>query len=325
MNKFKICSKAFCQALRSGYALSKKKQHLPLLFTVLLFSCGPSLEKMKEDQYRVQSQIIADSLNAFIPGLSTDTLNGISHDFIKTVDIKFRVRNVINTSNRIEDLTALFGGYITGNQLSSEVYSVSSIQTKKDSVLECSYYTRISSIRLRVPNKKMDSLLRVISDLAEFIDYRKLNCDDVKLKLLANHKTEQRLTSFQSRVKHHLDTRPAKLNEATTAEALILNKQESSDEKEIESYDLADQINYSTITIELYQAPQINSYLKANLIPASVYEPPFTEQVKTAFIHGLVILKTCLIFVINYWGLFLFLFLLFILFKKIQAFTKPER
>lgn len=322
MNKFKLRSKACYRALRSNSTLRLNNLSLAFLFLIFLFSCGPSYEQMKEDQYRAQSKLIADSVNAFMPGLSSDTIDGITHDFIKTADLKLRVKDVLITSDRIEDFTKAFGGYISSSQLSSEVYSVTSVRTKKDSVLQSRQFTRLNTISLRVPNKQLDSLLRRISTLAEFIDHRSFNCDDVKLKLLANHKNNLRLQSFQSRIKKHIGTKSAKLSEVAAVEASLLTNQESGDQQEIASYELSDQVNYSTLTIQLYQAPQLDLFLLAEPLPPPAYEPGLSEQINTAFLHGLLLLQSCFIFVINYWGLWLFLILLFMLLKKMPVFHK---
>ncbi|MCE3227649.1 MAG: hypothetical protein K0S32_2200 [Bacteroidetes bacterium] len=176
---------------------------------------------------------------------------------------------------------------------------------KKDSLLEVRYFTSISNIILRVPNEELDSVLSEITNLAVNVDVRTIKANDVKLKLYANKLAENRYNAYKKRVQNKVDTKDAKLAHVTD------------DEKSIDSYGLIDQVNYSTVVLDLYQAQNRTSEIVAVSPTVDPYEPSFGEKISTAFMNGFEILKGALLFFTNFWGLFLVLFVLFFAIKKI--------
>jgi hypothetical protein len=168
-----------------------------------------------------------------------------------------------------------------------------------------------------VPSQRLDTVLRQISDLALFIDYRNLHSDDVKMKLFSNKLAENRYKNFNSSLQQKTNTTKTKTSQVINVEESILNKQTSADEKRIESLELADQVNYSTINIETYQAQAVLKQVLAVPNRIEPYQISFTEKLGNSFLNGFQILKNFILFLVNSWGVILILGVLFIFTKKI--------
>src|SRR5665213_1920869 len=67
-----------------------------------------------------------------------------SRRFIRTADLKFRVKNAVRASYSIEDITRHFGGIVTYTHLYSDVERTTTIPVSEDSSLETTYYTMIN-------------------------------------------------------------------------------------------------------------------------------------------------------------------------------------
>lgn len=320
MNSLKNCSDARHSSIRTGHRLPLKMRVLliPVVVCALIIpSCGPSKEEM---EYREKAAEMAFAVSDYKPGIVTDTIGGMTHNFIKTASLKCRMSNVLSATKTIEDLVALNGGYASKSDLVSTVNYSNTIHFAKDSVLEQTFYTTSNSLSLRIPAKQLDTILRKITDLAVFVDYRTLRSDDVKMKLFANSLTEARLQAYKKSVSAKVHSKETKLNHAVAAEENMFEKQTASDETQVESFSLADQINYSTLVVELYESQKSSSQKLALPLVIKPYEDSFIQKFGVAFLKGFEILKNFVLFIAESWSVFFIMILLFILAKKGIAF-----
>lgn len=321
MNSIKYCSNASKAFVRTGMVFPKNFRFKFLSFLIIssvFFSCGSSAERMEgREASSKASQEVADSVSAYLKGISTDTINGVTHNFIRKANLKFKVQDVISSSKKIEDIVANYGGYVSASELTSNKNYTQSTQINKDSLVEETFFTTINSISIRVPSQRLDSVLRQISDLALFIDYRNLHSDDVKMKLFSNKLAENRYKNFNSSLQQKTNTTKTKTSQVINVEESILSKQTTADEKRIESLELADQVNYSTINIETYQAQAVLKQVLAIPNRIEPYQISFAEKLGNSFLNGFQILKNFILFLVNSWGVILILGVLFIFTKKI--------
>jgi hypothetical protein len=288
------------------------KVALGLGLLVLIFSCnGPRREATGKGA-------IADSIsNAFISS-SAAVENGkdSTRRFIRTAELKFKVKSVIKSTYDIENITNRQGGFVTYTNLSSDINNVTTIAVSADSTLETTYYTVTNSIKTRVPNTKLDTTLREISKNIDYLDYRIIKAEDVALQILSNNLTQKRSTKNQERLTNAIDKKGKKLNETTNAEELLLDKQEQSDNAKVSNLSLTDQIKFSTINISIYQRQTFKRELIFNDKNVDAYEPSFGSKVLESLKFGWDILETFLVFLTKLWGLFLFAILVYILYKR---------
>ena len=319
MNSLKNCSDALNAAIRKGIAMPVKTASLLSFVTVaiLLYSCGPSKAEM---EYRENAKMMEDSVTSYIGGLATDTIDGVTHNFIRYGNLKCKVQDVLTATKLIEDLVSENGGYSSNSELTSHINYQSAVNFKKDSVIEQLHYNTVSTLKLRIPAKQLDTVLRKITGLAMFVDYRALKSDDVKMKLFANALTETRLQNYKKRVEKKIDTRQeTKLNHVIAAEENILNKQASADNTRLESFGLAEQVNYSTLVVELYGPQKISIEKAAIAVAVEPYEPPFTEKFGQAFLKGFDLLKKFILLITQSWGIIFIIVLIIFSGKKMAG------
>lgn len=321
MSRHNSCSDAAQARTGAGISMPKFSQFLFLLAVLCLSGCGPSREEM---EYREASKALSDSISAALPGITTDTIGGITHNFIRKADLKCKVENVLASTKRIEDLVALTGGYVSKSDLVSTINHYTAVRFNEDSLLESTFYTIGNVMAIRVPSRQLDTLVRVITDLSLFVDHRRLSSDDVKMQLYANVLSQKRLERYNRQLEKKVETHAAPLKQIAAAEESMLSKQAQSDEKNIASFDLADQVNYSTITLDLYQQEQEQRKVIPMPLHIQPYEPGFASKLGAAFAHGFDLLKTCFLFLINSWGLILILVLLVIGIRKLMRYKLPE-
>ncbi len=92
--------------------------------------------------------IVADSTaNTFISSSAAVENNKDStRRFIRTADLKFKVKSVINSTYDIENITNLQGGFVTYTNLTSTINNITNTAVSADSSLETTYYTVTNAI-----------------------------------------------------------------------------------------------------------------------------------------------------------------------------------
>lgn len=313
MNSLFNCSGAYQVSARRVLVLTFISSFF--LFVIACFSsCGPSHE---ETGFREKTKSAASEALPYRDEIATDTISGTTRNFIRQASIHFKVKNVLESTTKIEELVSKAGGFVTNSDLNSNKDYTNRVQVKKDSLLETTYYTLTSNITLRVPNKKLDSVLNQVTAMAEFVDSRNIKADDVKLKLLANGIREKRNRASAGNISEKIKEKNHKLASATEAEETRLQKETRADDLAIESLELADQVNYSTVTLSLYQAQTMMSILTPTPVHVEPYAPSFGERLGTSLLNGFEVIKGFIILLANCWGILLILFGLFLLTRSI--------
>ena len=276
-----------------------------ILVGVLLMGCGPSAKELNE-KMTGNSIAIQDSVSrqqGIISELNLNTRTPDHKQFIMTAETKFLVNNVRVASERIEDLAAKYSGYITLSELKNQESDFSRNEISRDSVVISKMIVVENQIVLRVPNEKIDSLVREINKLILFLDYRTVKMDDISFTLLSNQKATERLKNYDARQKKHIDAKQNKLRETTNAEENVLNRQTQADNLQVENLALADQIKYCTLTLFIYQKPVLYKETQVQLNSDS-FRAGFFSRVIEAMSEGWIMFEAFLVMIFRIWWLF---------------------
>lgn len=251
-------------------------------FAFVLFGCSSGGNKSEK------IAVAADSSKTYISSSAAVETKIDGRKFIRTANLKFRVKDVIQSSYAIEAITANMHGFVTHTQLSSEISNINRTEISSDSSLISTTYRVLNTISIRVPNTFLDSTLKEIAKQVVFLDYRTIDAEDVQLQLLANQLTEKRNAHFQKRVINSgAHTNKKEIN--LSAEESLLMTQEQKDNAQLDNLKLNDQINYSNISLYLYQNQTVQHEMVSNN-KTDAFEPEFLfklwESIKTGW-HAL--------------------------------------
>jgi hypothetical protein len=235
--------------------------------------------------------------------------------FIRTADLKFKAKDVTNTTYLIEDAVDRMGGYVSYTGLNSTADSKITTAVSADSSIETTYYTVTNTMVIRVPNVKLDSTLKAIAPLVDYMDYRIIKANDVALQLRADQLMQQRLSKQGTRLSGDIDNKGKRLGEVTDAEKYLTDKQEQSDNAKLNSIALLDEVRYSTINLSIYQAQNIKRDVLPNYKNTAAYEPGFGIQLMEALKFGWSIMEALLVFMARIWSLILMGVAAFFLFR----------
>jgi hypothetical protein len=236
--------------------------------------------------------------------------------FVRTADLKFKVKNVAQSTYAIENIVAKNGGFVTFTDLKSAINEKSETKISQDSTLETTRFTVDNTITLRVPNTQLDTVLKSMVKEVAFLDSRLIKADDVALQLLSNKMAQKRLTSHQKRLEKGIDTKGKKLNDITNAEDKVLGRETESDETVLRNLSLEDQINFSTVTLYLYQRESVMQEMVVNEKSINAYRPHIGLQVWDSIKTGWFMLEAIIAFMVQLWALFLIVILGIVGYRK---------
>ena len=277
-----------------------------LLIAVLLFSCKKTEETPLEPASESSMSEVASSSAAVEKKDS-------NRKFIRTADIKFKVKNVPQSTYAIENATNKFGGFVTYTNLLSTISEKIDSKISLDSTLQTTKYTVENNITIRVPNTRLDTVIKTIAKQIDFLDYRVIKADDVSIQMLANQLAQNRSVNHEKRLENAIDNRGKKLNDVVDAETNLDAKKEQNDNKKLENLSLQDQVNFSTLTLQIYQRETIKQEMVAN---EKSYRQNIGSQILDSLKTGWFMLEGIIAFVVQLWPLILIAILGFLVYKK---------
>lgn len=282
-----------------------------VLLSASIFSCKQSHnEEVMSESAEVSSQDAKEvSSSAAVVDPKSD------RKFIRTADLRFKVKNVAQSTYSIENTVAKFGGFVTSTELRSNVVNTSQAKKSSDSIVETTRFIVENNMVIRVPNTLLDTTLKTIARQIDYLDYRVIKADDVSLKLLSNDLSQKRNQQNQARVEDAIKNRGKKLGETVDAEDRVYDSQTQSDEAKISNLSMKDQVNFSTLSLSLYQKEAI----KRETIANSESEE-FRTSIGVRLLDGLKtgwhILEEIIVFIVHLWAFILIGFLGWFIYKK---------
>ncbi len=280
-----------------------------LTVTALLISCKKS-EAYEEES--ADAKIAADTISSS----AAVEKEGSTRKFIRTADIKFKVKNVPQSTYTIENITNKFGGFVTYTNLQSTIIDEFETKISLDSTLQTIRYNVENDITIRVPNKRLDTVIKLIAKQINFLDYRIIKADDVSLKMLANQLSQTRSASNEKRIEKAIDTKGKKINDIMEAENTLANKKEQNDNAKLENLSIEDQVNFSTLTIKIYQNESVKQEITSSTKDSNYYKPNIGIRILDSLKSGWYVLLNLIVLLFEIWWLLLLAIGGYFLYKK---------
>lgn len=285
---------------------------LTLLALGLIVACKESVAEETPDY---SENVATDSTSVVSSSAAVENKNS-NRKFVRTADVKFKVKNVAKSTYAIEDATTKFGGFVTYTHLQSNIHSEDRTKVSQDSTLVTTKYKVDNNITIRVPNTKMDTVIKTIAKQIHFLDYRIIKADDVSLQMLSNELAQKRSNLSEKRLANAIDSKGKKLNQVVDAEVTLDAKKEQNDASKLQNLSLQDQVNFSTLTLNIYQDESIKQEMVANEKSINAYRPNIGLQIWDSVKTGWFMLENIVSFVVVLWPFALIGFLGLIGYKK---------
>ncbi|WP_276134044.1 DUF4349 domain-containing protein [Polluticoccus soli] len=246
---------------------------------LLLTACNASNTSLEKDYAAA-----ADS-TSFAGDASQ--INSSSRKIARTADLRCRVRNVQEATLELETKVQQLGGLAAQSTIENQSTEQRMLNYKPDSLKQVTSYTPVAHLVLRVPERHLDSLLRLLPRMSEFTDYRNITQDDKTLAYLANALKNEALRPAQLKAKI-ADTG------ANTLESV---------DRRIQNLQILDEVHYATVSVELIQPMQIYTTTVVNTDYMTT--EPFGSQLANSLSKGWLLVQSLVVALVAAWPLWL--------------------
>lgn len=260
-----------------------KKYLIYCVFAMVAFGCN----KEKSDE-----SATADVTEANLE--SPDT--SLTEKIIKTADMRFRVKDVQQTKERLSSAIKAEGGTVAEFSIQSNVQKTEKVRYSTDSLLELTAYRTDGYITAKVPSDKLDEFTNKIAGMAVFIDQQSMKLDDQSIAYLANQLKNRNRVEAVAQLNKHASKK------SNNVETSLLLKDDYVDKK-IENLIIDNKVKYSNITLNFYQDNTVKRIVVEN-DNLSDYRPGFFKRLLLSIDSGWTIFKEFLLILTNLWVLF---------------------
>ena len=236
--------------------------------------------------------------------------------FVRTAEMRFRVKNTAEATLRIEDIAMHNSGFVIKSHLNSQVEFQHTTPVSRDSAREITRYRVHSQMVIRVPYRLLDTTLRSIGRLSDFLDLRQVSAEDVGLQMLEQELTRLRESAYRTDLDESAENKEYPKADRSRA------SRAATDQARIESLKLEDAIRFSTVTIDIYQLPQIRQVMIANT-DLPLPQKPLAARLGDALHSGAEILIALCLGIVHLWGVILLLAAGYFTFKWLRK--RPVR
>lgn len=231
----------------------------------------------------------------------------LAEKIIKTADMRFRVKDVQQTKEKLSAAIKAEGGTIAEFSIQSNIQQSEKVKYSADSLLELTAYRTEGAVTAKVPSDKLDEFTNKVAKMAVFVDFQSMKLDDQSLVYLSNKlKNQNRVEAAQQLNKHA----NKKSNNVETA----LTVKDDYVDKKIQNMQIDSRVQYSNITLNFYQDNTVKKMIVANDTLYD-YKPDFLRRFVLNIQNGWVIFKEFVLILTNLWMLFLLLIAGYFIFR----------
>lgn len=240
-----------------------------------------------------------------------ENINAAQRKIIKNADLKCRVKDVFTATSQIENLVKAIDGQVSNSSMQNQQTTIRMVAYKTDSLKRMQVYTTTAHITLRIPVNNLDSVLKVIPQVSEFIDSRNLSLDDVTYQYLTNKLKNDAESNLTAEALRH----SKKARDVIEVSNYANEHSERNIDRKIENMAISEQVKFATLNVDFYQPERIDVLVVADT--DYLTSPSFFQRTKMAVVDGGVILQSIFLLLLRIWPLILIVFICTLIYKNI--------
>lgn len=253
---------------------------LPLAAVLLLGAC-----KGSAPHYEAINNSTADTV-----AVAADS--SAAQKLVKTAIMRFKVKNVQQTAEKITALTVKNNGMVMNHQMESTSRDSKDFKISDDSVNRVSSFTTTADMTVKVPSAHLEDFMTEVAHMGMYVTSSKMDIEDKSLdflsaKLKVNNRKE--LVDQQKR---------GKITIKNPVNVLLLK--DDMVDGQIGNLKIDDAVKYSIITLSFYQSNTVFQEHIANDDP-SAYNLPFLNRLAGAFANGWYLFTGAVLVLVNLW------------------------
>lgn len=255
---------------------------------VIMFGCSRE-QKADYADTTISEKVMEDAIAA-------DTSSSLTPKIIKTADMRFRVKDVQDTKEKLSLVIKSQGGTVAEFSISSYIHETTKVRFSIDSLKEITSYQKEGLLVAKIPSEKLDGFTNSIAKMAVFVDNQAMKMDDQSIAYLSNKLKAQNRSEALNTINQ---TAKRKGNNVETS---LFIKDDYVDKK-IENMNIDERVKYSTITLNFYQDRTVKTLIVGN-DNLSDYKPGFFRRLGLNMMDGWKYFKELILVLSHLWMFF---------------------
>ena len=251
-----------------------------LSFSLFIFSCNSSAIKQQEE-------VVALSDTTSVNGFSGDEVK-----LVKTAGLHCKVHDVEKSTRAVSAIAQQFGGMVFNLSMEYEETGRNELPLSADSLMIVTVATPQANMTIRMPSQNLEAFMYGVADIGYFTRSSTLNIDDRSLQYLENNLKQQSRTAV-------ITGSSLRRDKSFTHTRAIQVKDDVID-KQLANRSIDAQVNYSTVSLTLYQNQVIRKEVVANYAVAD-YQLPFSQRLGNAISNGWQMFQSFLLVLAHLW------------------------
>ena len=251
-----------------------------LSFSLFIFSCNSSAIKQQEE-------VVALSDTTSVNGFSGDEVK-----LVKTAGLHCKVHDVEKSTRAVSAIAQQFGGMVFNLSMEYEETGRNELPLSADSLMIVTVATPQANMTIRMPSQNLEAFMYGVADIGYFTRSSTLNIDDRSLQYLENNLKQQSRTAV-------ITGSSLRRDKSFTHTRAIQVKDDVID-KQLANKSIDAQVNYSTVSLTLYQNQVIRKEVVANYAVAD-YQLPFSQRLGNAISNGWQMFQSFLLVLTHLW------------------------
>ena len=251
-----------------------------LSFSLFIFSCNNSAIKQQEE-------VVALSDTTSVNGFSGDEVK-----LVKTAGLHCKVHDVEKSTRAVSAIAQQFGGMVFNLSMEYEETGRNELPLSADSLVIVTVATPQVNMTIRMPSQNLEAFMYGVADIGYFTRSSTLNIDDRSLQYLENNLKQQSRTAV-------ITGSSLRRDKSFTHTRAIQVKDDVID-KQLANKSIDAQVNYSTVSLTLYQNQVIRKEVVANYAVAD-YQLPFSQRLGNAISNGWQMFQSFLLVLAHLW------------------------
>lgn len=211
---------------------------------------------------------------------------------VRTADMRFKVKDVQQTSEKITALTANYRGMVIHHQVESSGMRSVDMRKSEDSIIRVTSFSTTADITVKIPSEKLDDFMTEVTHMGVIVNVRRMDISDKSLEYMA------------ARLK--LKNRNDLISQQKAGKVIIKNPtnvlalKDDMVDQQIGNKQIDDEVKNSIVSLTFYQSNTIQKETIANDDP-SAYNLPFFKRLAGCIENGWFIFENVVLGLANLW------------------------
>ncbi len=253
---------------------------------LLLSACGGRGSKYEA----INNSSSADTVSAASD--MADTTLAVQPKLVKTADMRFKVKNVQQTAEKITALTVASNGMVMHHQMESSAQGSQDYRISDDSVRRVSAFNTSADMTVKIPSDKLQDFMNQVAHMGMYVTYSKMDIEDKSLDFLS---AKLKLKSRKELVDQQ---KQGKVTIKNPINVLLLK--DDMVDGQIDNLKIDAAVKFSVMTLNFYQSNSIVQETIANDDPAA-YQLSFSKRFTNSLHYGWYLFTELVITVANLW------------------------